>query len=226
MAVSCTSQTVWTTAPTDAPSPAPPVRGREHRFQQQVQDWKAIRIQNVVMQRFDYSCGASALATLLRYFIGDPVTERHVLVKLLGMLNAVEMKDRVKKGFSMTDLRRVAVKMGYLSTIGRLEFDKLRESKVPLIVGLIVNEYDHFVVYRGMDDRYVYLADPSRGNIRTPIPEFVKQWQKNAILVVIKKGQKPSTTSPLQVRPEEFALGKQNRLYLRDRIATKVIPPR
>ena len=74
--------------------------------------------------------------------------------------------------------------------MGKLQFAKLAEAKVPLIVGLTIEEYDHFVVYRGTDNRWVYLADPIRGNIRVSIPVFLDQWQQNAVLAVHKPGEK------------------------------------
>ena len=135
-----------------------------------------------------------------------------------------ELKERIKNGLALTDLRRLAVRAGYLSTIGRLEFDKLRESKIPLIVGIVINEFDHFVVFRGTDGQYVYLADPARGNVRTPLAEFLEQWQENMVLVVVKPGVPPERSSPLLLQPEETLLGESNRLYLRDRVTTKVFP--
>ncbi len=72
----------------------------------------------------------------------------------------------------------------------------------------------------------VYLADPARGNVRTPISEFLEQWQKNAVLVVVKRNVQAEKESPLLVRPEEISLGKLNRLYVRKRLEsfTPVLP--
>jgi predicted double-glycine peptidase len=123
------------------------------------------------------------------------------------LLNDEESKDRIENGLAMSDLRRAAVQMGYQSVVGRTTFAKLTEVKVPVIVGIEPSGHKHFVVYRGTDLDYVYLADPIRGNVRMPVWEFVKQWQKNAILVVHKPGQKVKTTSPLNLREEETHLG-------------------
>ncbi|OHB82494.1 MAG: hypothetical protein A2V98_24425 [Planctomycetes bacterium RBG_16_64_12] len=203
----------------------PPVRDEEHRFHRHAKSWLELRTENVVMQQRDYSCGAAALATLIRHHWGDEVTETQLIGELVQMLTVEEMKERIQNGLSLTDLRRLAVRIGYLATIGRVEFDKLRESKVPLVVGIVVNDFDHFVVYRGTDGHYVYLADPARGNVRTPIPEFLDQWQKNAVLVVVKPGDGPvAKASPLLVQPEETTLGELNWLYLRDRVTSKVFP--
>ena len=199
--------------------PSAPIRGERPRFNRYVKSWTALRQENVVIQQRDYSCGAAALATILQYHWEDNITETELLIEVFKLLTVEELKERIENGLSLTDLRRLSVRMGYLATIGKLEFSKLRESKIPLVVGIIVNEFDHFVVYRGMDNQYVYLADPSRGNVRTPIPEFKKQWQENAVLVVIKKGESSKKRSGLLVHPEEKTLGQLNRLYLRNRLS-------
>lgn len=195
--------------------PGPPVRDGEHRIERHVWNWRELKQQNVVMQRRDYSCGAAALATLIRYYWGDPVGETYFLTAILSTLSPEELRDRVANGLTMTDLRRAAVRRGYLATIGRLSYQQLTESKVPLVVGITVRDYDHFVVYRGTDGYYVYLADPIRGNIRVPAWEFVEQWQRNAVLVVAKPGASVRETSPLTVTSDETFLGETNREFLR-----------
>lgn len=204
-----------------------PAREPERRLRIYAKNWRELQREHVVMQQRDYSCGAAALATLIRYHWGDPVSETQLLVETIKMLTIEEMRERIENGLSLTDLRRLAVRMGYLATIGRLEFEKLQESKVPVIVGIVVNEYDHFVVFRGTDGQYVYLADPAAGNIRVPIPTFLKQWQKNMVLVVVKKGYDPKQEhhSPLLVSGEEIFLGELNRLYVRDRLSAPVPLP-
>jgi hypothetical protein len=202
-----------------------PIRDPDHTFRRYVKSWLELRNQNIVMQQRDYSCGAAALATLIRYHWGESATETQLLREVIRMLTPEEMKERIQNGLALTDLRRVAVRIGYLATIGRLDFEKLRQSKVPLIVGIVVDDFDHFVVYRGTDGYYVYLADPVRGNVRTPIPKFLEQWQKNLALVVVKRGEDVKVkTSPLMVQPDEIFQGELNRLYLRDRVTSKVLP--
>ena len=193
----------------------PPVRDPQHRFEKPVFTWTAQKRQNIVMQKQDYSCGAAAMATVARYYWGDPVGEQYFLATIVNMLTREQLEDRIKNGLTMTDMRLAAVKLGYVSTIGELSYDELTQSKVPLIVGITVREYDHFVVYRGSDHYYVYLADPIRGNIRIPAWEFVEQWQKNAVLVLAKPGQGPREHSPLTVRYEETQVGAATDNWLR-----------
>lgn len=199
-----------------------PIRDPEHRFNRKLTSWSVLKKKNVVMQQRDYSCGAAALATLMRHHWGDDITETELILETIRMLTGEEIRDRVENGLTLSDLRRLAVRKDYLSTIGRLEFDKLSQSKVPLLVGIVDNGFDHFVVYRGTDRKYVYLADPSLGNVRKPIPKFKKQWQKNAVLVVVKKGSDLQKQSKVLLQREETKLGRLNDFYLRDRLTTPV----
>ncbi len=192
-----------------------PVRDPARQFAKRLESWVEIKQRNIVMQERDYSCGAAVLATVARYYWGDDVGEEDFLDALDELLTAEEAEDRVKNGLTMSDLRRAAVACGYQAVVGKLPLEKLSESKVPLIVGITVDEHDHFVVYRGLYPPYVYLADPIRGNIRVRIPEFSKQWQKNTVLAVHKPGQKVRESSPLGVTAAEVDLGKLNDQLIR-----------
>ncbi|NIL97183.1 MAG: hypothetical protein GTO53_06395 [Planctomycetales bacterium] len=198
----------------DRPRPAP-VRDRQRKISKAVTSYTKLKERNIVMQRRDYSCGAAALATVIRYYWGDDVDEEFFLDALDGLLNREEIIDRIKHGLAMSDLRRVAVKTGYHAVVGKVDFKKLAGAKVPLIVGISMDDYDHFVVYRGTDYRWVYLADPIRGNVRLSVQDFLDQWQKNAILAIHKPGEKIRKSSPLAVREEEIALGELNRQLIR-----------
>ena len=172
------------------------------------------------MQNQDYSCGAAALATLLRYFWQDPINEADVMDVIDSLLTAEEFKDRVEKGLSMADLRRAAVKMGYQAQVGKVELNNLATSKVPLIVAIKAEGYDHFVVVRGIYEGRVYLADPIRGNIRVNVPLFRCQWQQKAVLVVLKPNTQPPICSCLSVECRELELGWLNNKVI------QMTPPR
>ncbi|MGD9635167.1 MAG: C39 family peptidase [Pirellulales bacterium] len=197
------------------PSQTAPIRDGRHQFQLKVPNYVAIRNRNIVMQQRDYSCGAACLATICRYYWGDDVTEDQVLTTLDLMLTAAETEDRIKNGLAMSDLRRAAVKLGYQSVVGTTTFDKLREMKVPAIVGIEPNGNKHFVVLKGVFGDYVYLADPIRGNIRMPNWEFICQWQKKAILVVHKPGQKVKEYSALSITEADILRTQLNDQIIR-----------
>lgn len=184
-----------------------PVRDSTRTFGVKPLNATEIRNAGVVLQERDFSCGAAALSTVLVHQWHNQITETQILVALVLMMSKDEMQDRIKNGLTLTDLRRLSAKLGYQAVMGKLTVDKLRESKVPLIVGITVNEFNHFVVYRGMDDQYVYIADPARGKIRVPIEEFDSQWQQHAVLVVLKRDADLTKLSPLMATADEKSLG-------------------
>jgi len=200
---------VTATVPAQAQSSVP-MRDPDHRFQKKAVPWVAFRDRSIVKQKMDYSCGAATLATIGRYYWQDDVTEMTFLRGLDKMLTDEEIEDRAENGLTISDMRRVAVKVGYLASIGKLEWHELVKTKIPLIVPIKTNGHDHFVVYRGSDLDRVYLADPIRGNIRVPLRQFRCEWQKNAILVMVKKGQKPRACTPLSITRGDLFLGQMN----------------
>ena len=64
--------------------------GSGTRIEVPLKSMKDLRDQGLVKQRFDYSCGAAALATVLRYGFGDEVTERDILTEHFGLLPELE----------------------------------------------------------------------------------------------------------------------------------------
>jgi predicted double-glycine peptidase len=101
----------------------------------------------------------------------------------------------------MTDLRRTAVDKGYPAVMGKRTFEQLKEVKVPVILRIKHDGHEHFVVWKGLRGEWVYLADPIRGNVRTPLRQFKKEWTDEVILVVVKRGAKPPAKHALTVVP-------------------------
>lgn len=164
---------------------------------------KDLRDQNVVKQRFDFSCGAAALATLLRYGFGENVTERQILVQLFDLLSEGEKTVARSTGFSLLHLQRVAQARGYNAQGFRMEPDQLAMLGGPVIVFIEPRGYKHFAVLRGVHGDRVHLADPSRGNIRMPAYSFLKDWlqddNKGIIFVVEPKAGLPIGDMPLSL---------------------------
>ena len=162
---------------------------------------KDLRDQNIAKQRFDFSCGSAALATLLRYGFGERVTERQILVGLFDGLSEDEKTVRRRTGFSLLDLQRVAQARGFNAQGFRLEPEQLAMLGGPVIVFIEPRGYKHFAVLRGVRGNRVYLADPSRGNIRMPAHTFLKDWLQNdakgIIFVVEPKTGLPDAKMPL-----------------------------
>ena len=150
--------------------------GSNTRVDVPLRSLKDLRDQRLVRQRFDYSCGAAALATILRYGFGDEVTEREILSDLFDLLPEDQKGLRRKQGFSLLDLQRVAQARGYKAQGFRLEAQYLAKLNGPVIVFIEPRGYKHFAVLRGVRGDRVYLADPSRGNIRMPMYAFLETW--------------------------------------------------
>lgn len=136
------------------------------------------RQQGVVMQNWDLSCGAAALATVLNFEHGDPVTEREVALGLIDRKAYLDDPDlvRVRDGFSLLDLKRYVDERGYAGTgFGGLTLDDLGE-RAPIIVPVWLTGPPHFVVVRGVYRDRVLMADPLFGNRTLPIETFERVW--------------------------------------------------
>lgn len=168
---------------------------------------KELRDQHVIKQETDYSCGAAALATLLKFYFHDEISEKEILDLLQQNLSPEEKKDRAAKGFSLLELKQIAQSKGYEAAGFRIALWQLAELVAPVIVFVEPFGYKHFAVYRGFDRGRVYLADPSRGNLRMSIGHFLDEWS-GIVFVLGKPGEEDikkyelQIPSPLFVQPE------------------------
>lgn len=176
------------------------------RIEPPVKTMKDLRDEGLVKQRFDYSCGAAALATILRYGFGEKVTEKQILIQLFDLLSDEQKKVSRKEGFSLLDLQRVAQARGYKAQGFRLDAKYLPQLGGPVIVFIEPRGYKHFAVLRGVKGDRVYLADPSRGNIRQAVHSFLEGWLqdggKGIIFVVEPKTGLPKDRMPLTLSVE------------------------
>lgn len=155
-------------------------------YVKKVSSFLELRHRNVVLQRWDLSCGAASLSTLLAYQHQDPVPEREIAE---AMLKAGD-PDRIRThlGFSLLDLKRYVQARGYLGEgYGQLGLPDLAEL-APAITPIRVSAYDHFVVFRGFAKGRAVLADSAYGN-RTMLAEgFRKVWRGQIGFVVKQSG--------------------------------------
>jgi predicted double-glycine peptidase len=137
-----------------------------------------MRQHNVIRQQWELSCAAAALATVLRYQYGVPVTERSVALGLIDREEYIADPDlvRLRQGFSLLDLKRYVDALGYDGIgLGRLTFADLVE-RAPVIVPVNLQGFPHFVVFRGATAKTVLLADPAFGNVTMSVDKFVNGW--------------------------------------------------
>jgi hypothetical protein len=168
------------------------------------------RERNVVVQEWDLSCGAAALATILNYQHGDPVSERDIAT---GMMSRTEylanpMLVTYRQGFSLLDLKRFVDDRGYNGVgLGRLTFKHL-VVRAPMIVPINVYGYQHFVVFRGMLGNRVLLADPAFGNRTMLRSAFDNAWLDFAdvghVGFVVKRRDGLIPPNRLEPKPGDF----------------------
>jgi predicted double-glycine peptidase len=145
--------------------------------------WRERRDRNVVRQQLDYSCGAAALATLIRYYFGEDTSEDRILAGILGSMTAEEVVDREANGLSLLDLRLQAERMGYQAAGVRLNLAALPKLAGPVIVHLEGDDYKHFAVLKGVRADRIFLADPSLGNVRRSVDRFATEWSGIALIL-------------------------------------------
>jgi predicted double-glycine peptidase len=132
------------------------------------------RQENVVIQRWDNSCAAAALATILTYDMAFPVTEERVARAMMQKTDPLRVKFR--GGFSLLDMKRYAAQVGFESEgYSEMSLGDLA-ALVPMIVPVRVRGYNHFVVVRHADENEVHIADPGFGNYHLGTPRFIANW--------------------------------------------------
>ncbi|WP_447968650.1 C39 family peptidase [Nitrospira sp. M1] len=163
---------------------------------------KELRDRHVVKQQEDYSCGAAALATLLLYYYGEDTSETEVLKLLKRQIDPEEWPRKSVQGFSLLDLKKVAQTKGFRAAGFELTIEQLAKLTAPVIVFIEPLGYKHFAVLRGVDRGRVYLADPSRGNLRMNVHRFMEEWS-GIVFVLGKSGEELLADYPLALpRPE------------------------
>ena len=113
------------------------------------------RQQNIILQQFDLSCGAAALATILQFQHGEALTERDVAIGLVSRDVYIANPEiiRLRQGFSMLDMDRYVERLGYAGeAFGSVTYKDLL-SLAPAIVPVRMHGYNHFVVFGGRSDR-------------------------------------------------------------------------
>lgn len=142
-----------------------------------------MRTEGVVKQRWDISCGAAALSTLLTYDFKDKTPETDIVVWMLHRTDAARVRER--HGFSLLDMKHFAQARGYTAEgFSDMSIKDLADQRSAVIVPIKSKGLDHFVVVNGILAGRVYLADPGFGNTTMRVDRFQRVW-KNGIVFII-----------------------------------------
>ncbi len=163
------------------------------------------RFQTVVRQRYDFSCGSAALATLMRYHYGKPTSEEFVF---LGMWQTGDQALIRRHGFSLLDMKRFLASHGIAADGFQVTLDDIANTRIPGIALITTQGYKHFVVVKGIQGREVLVGDPARGLRLIGVDVFKRQW--NGILFALNGSAELGKSN--FGRDEEWALAPRSPL--------------
>lgn len=155
--------------------------GRAPGLSVSVRSWTEIPFRTIVRQRFDFSCGSAAVATLLTYQYGLPTDETTPFKAMFEKGNQEKIK---KLGFSLLDMKAYLASRGLQAQGYRLDIDDMRSLGRPMIALVTIRGYTHFVVIKGARAGHVLIGDPARGLISVPDDDFKKIWSGIALIVM------------------------------------------
>nr|WP_283255998.1 C39 family peptidase [Dyella humicola] len=142
---------------------------------------KEARYKSTLHQKYDFSCGSAAVATLLTYQYGYPMNEQVAFEQMYTHGDRAKIS---KEGFSLLDIKRFLGANGFEADGFKVPLDRLEKERLPAIVLIDDKGYHHFVVIKGIRNDRVLVGDPARGTRIIPIDHFMTLW-KNGLLFVI-----------------------------------------
>lgn len=179
----------------------PACRGDEAAYPIRPASYLALRYEATVPQAFDYTCGASSVATILTYYFDRPTTEAEIIGALRKRYSIEEIAKRRETGLSFDDLIFAANQLGYSAEGAHIVSNELRKLEGPVIVHLDKGKFQHFAVLRLVGDSVFYLSDPVVGQVAMSSAEFESEFSGN-ILALWKEGVELPRTALLS-RPRD-----------------------
>ena len=155
----------------------------EIRATKTVRTLKQMRDEQVVRQKWDMTCGAAAVSSLLTYDFRDNTPETAVVAWLLRRTDP--MKVQARRGFSLLDLKHFVQARGYRAEgFSEMSLEELADLKLPAIVPIRSKGVDHFVIVRGVFGDRVALADPAFGNMTLQARKFQDVWKQGIVFII------------------------------------------
>jgi len=150
-------------------------------FKVHVVSMREARFQTIILQKYDYSCGSAALASLLTYHYDRPTTEEAVFKAMFSSGDQAKIQ---REGFSLLDMKVHLSRQGLVADGYKMTLDKLEKLGVPVITLINTGGYRHFVIIKGIRDGEVVLGDPAQGVIIVDKEQFEPAW--SGIVLVIR----------------------------------------
>lgn len=142
---------------------------------------KEVKYRNTIHQRYDFSCGSAAVATLLTYQYDYPVNEQVVFEQMYAHGDRSKIN---KEGFSLLDIKLYLESIGFDADGFHANLAQLQQANLPAIVLIEDRGYHHFVVVKGVRYGRVLLGDPARGTRAIPMSRFDQLWRNGLVFVI------------------------------------------
>ncbi|MFZ3087276.1 MAG: C39 family peptidase [Methylotenera sp.] len=142
---------------------------------------RELKFTDMVPQHTDFSCGAAALATILKYSYNQDLTEEHVIDGLMKVSDPELVR---QKGFSLLDIKNYTQSIGMRGRGYNVQQGTLEKIHIPTIVLLNYKGYKHFVVLKKATADKAYIADPALGNRVMKRDEFDASWNGIVFAVI------------------------------------------
>ncbi len=142
---------------------------------------KEIRFRNTIRQKYDFSCGSAAVATLLTYQYGYRMNEQEAFAQMYALGNQSKIN---REGFSLLDIKRFLQANGFEGDGFQVPLEKLVQENLPAIVLVEEKGYHHFVVIKGLRAGRVLVGDPARGTRSMPRKLFDTAWKNHLVFVI------------------------------------------
>lgn len=142
---------------------------------------KEVKYRNTIHQRYDFSCGSAAVATLLTYQYNYPINEQAVFEQMYAHGDRAKIN---KEGFSLLDIKLYLQSIGFEADGFHANLQQLQQANLPAIVLIEDRGYHHFVVVKGVRYGRVLLGDPARGTRAVPVDRFDQLWKNGLVFVI------------------------------------------
>ena len=150
-----------------------------------------LRFEATVPQRFDYTCGASSVATVLTFYWDRPTSEADAVAALERRYSAEEVARRRDTGLSFDDLIFMVERLGFAAQGATVPVAQLGRLRGPVVVQLSDPSFEHFVVLRRVGDGVFYLSDPIVGNYPMDAARFEREFTGHALAIWRPGGSLP-----------------------------------
>ncbi len=161
------------------PMVLPGVQGGSYRLH--LTSLKEARFRNTIHQKYDFSCGSAAVATLLTYQYDYPVDEQTAFAQMYTHGNQTKIN---REGFSLLDIKRYLQANGFEADGFQVPLEKLQQENLPAIALINERGYHHFVVIKGLRNGRVLVGDPARGTRSVPRAQFDASWTTHMLFVI------------------------------------------